>query len=383
MIPYGRQYIDCDDVQAVVDVLHSEIITQGQKVKEFENAICAYTDAKYAVVVSSGTAALHCAAAVCNLAKGDEVITSPITFVASANCALYCGASPVFVDIDAETITLACDQLEQAITPYTKIIIPVHFAGHPAELAAIYTIARRYNIIVIEDAAHALGARYGAGMIGSCEYSDMTVFSFHPVKHITTGEGGAITTNNKELYDRLIAFRAHGIIKDVSCLAHSDGPWYYEQQFLGFNYRLTDFQCALGISQLKKLERFISLRQNIVKKYEQSLVGIDGLRLPEEKRNVRSAWHLYPVRVRDAKMRKYVFTRMREKGIGVQVHYIPVYKQPYYQHLGYSNSLCPHAEKFYNCEISLPIYPALSDEEIETVIRVFKETIEAYDEESA
>ena len=296
MIPYGRHYIDDEDIAEVIKVLKSDFITQGPKIKEFEDALCKYTGAKYAVAVSSGTAALHLACLASGIGRGDEVITSPITFVASANCVLYCGGIPLFVDIQNDTLNIDPEKIISKITNKTRAIIPVHFAGHPCDLEEIHSIAKKYRLFVIEDACHALGAEYRGTKIGSCQYSDMTVFSFHPVKSITTGEGGAILTNNETLYEKLLTLRTHGITKDKEkWKAREEGDWYYEMQYLGYNYRITDFQCALGISQLRKLDRFISRRREIARIYTERLSRVEGIILPVERQYVKYAWHLYTI----------------------------------------------------------------------------------------
>ena len=382
-IPYGKHWLDKKDIEEVIKVLNSDWITQGPKVKKFEEALCEYTGAKYAVAVSSGTAGLHIACLAAGIKEGDEVITSPITFVASANCILYCRAKPVFADIQEDTVSIDPEEIKKRLTKKTKAIIPVHFAGHPCDLEEIHQIAKKHNLIVIEDACHALGAEYKGIKIGSCKYSDMAVFSFHPVKSITTGEGGAVLTNNEEYYKKLIMFRQHGITKNSSQFTVYDsqliGDWYYEMQFLGYNYRLTDIQCALGISQLKKLDKFIKKRRQIVEIYKEAFKNNDFFDLPVEKDYAKSSWHLYPIRLKNkyCSKKREIFAKLREKGLGVQVHYIPVYWQPYYQKLGYRKGICPNAEDFYQREISIPLYPSMSDEDIryviEKIFEVFKE----------
>jgi UDP-4-amino-4,6-dideoxy-N-acetyl-beta-L-altrosamine transaminase len=373
LISYGHQYIDEDDIEAVVEVLRSDFLTQGPKVREFEEVLAKYCGAKYVVVFSSGTAALHGAYFAAGIGDGDEVITSPITFLATANAALFLGARPVFVDIEGDSGNIDAELVEPAITSKTKAIVPVHFAGHPANLKKIAGIARKYNLILIEDACHALGARYLDTTIGDCRYSDMAAFSFHPVKSITTGEGGAVLTNDKEYHERLVMFRHHGITKDKSAFVNKDegvGQWYYEMQHLGYNYRLTDIQCALGISQLKKLDRFIHKRRHIVNAYNRAFKGNPFFDLPVEKSGVESAWHLYAIRLKDAykRVKSKIFKELHLRQLGVQVHYIPVHLQPYYQQLGYSRDLCPKAKDFYERQISIPIHQAMSDEDVECVI---------------
>jgi UDP-4-amino-4,6-dideoxy-N-acetyl-beta-L-altrosamine transaminase len=374
-IPYGHQCIDKDDIQAVLEVLRSDFLTQGPKVREFEEALAEYCGAKYAVSFSSGTAALHGAYFAADIGDDDEVITSPITFLATANAALFLGSRPVFVDIEPDTGNIDAELVELVITSKTKAIVPVHFAGHPAELERIAEVAREHNLLVIEDACHALGAKYQGTIMGDCKYSDMTVFSFHPVKSITTGEGGAVLTNNKEYYEKLVMFGHHGITKDKSVFVNkgedaSQCQWYYEMQHLGYNYRLTDIQCALGISQLKKLDTFVLKRRQIVDAYSRAFKGNPFFDLPVERSGVESAWHLYAIRLKDAykHMKPKIFGGLRLRQIGVQVHYIPVHFQPYYQQLGYSRDLCPNAKDFYERQISIPIYPTMSDEDVGYVI---------------
>lgn len=378
IIPYGHQFIDNADIKAVVGVLKSDWLTQGPKVNEFESALCAYTGAKYAVAVSSGTAGLHIACLAAGIKKGDEVITSPITFVASANCILYCNAKPVFADVELDTANISPIEIKKKITHRTKAIIPVHFAGHPCDMEEITSIARKNKLMVIEDAAHAQGAEYKGAKIGSCRYSDMAIFSFHPVKSITTGEGGVILTNRKDLYQKLVMLRNHGITKENVLMQKSDGLWYYEMQDLGFNYRITDFQSILGVSQLEKLDRFIEARRKIARLYSRELSKIDAIELPSEDIDVKSAWHLYYIRIKGSKpdaIRKKVFCALRDSGIGVQVHYIPVYKHPYYKKIGYGDVVCANAESFYRRAISIPIYPAMTEKDtryvIDTLSKIF------------
>ncbi len=368
-IPYGRQWIDEDDIRAVVDVLRSDYLTTGPKTAEFEKAFANYVGVKYAVAVSNGTAALHAAVFAAGIGPGDEVITTPITFAASANCVLYMGGRPVFADIDHDTYNINPQEIRKKITKKTKAIIPVHFTGQPVNLDEIHAIAREHHLIVIEDAAHALGATYQGKKIGGL--SDLTTFSFHPVKHITTGEGGMITTNNPEFYRKLLLFRSHGITRDSSLLGQNDGPWYYEQQLLGYNYRMTDIQAALGISQLKKLDQFIQRREEIVRQYNEAFQKLSGLNLPYQLGNTRSSWHLYIIRVNPGQSlvsRDGLFAGLTERNIGVNVHYIPVYRHPYYQNSGYPNGLCPEAEEFYARAISLPLFPKMTDRDVTDVI---------------
>lgn len=364
-IPYGRQSIDEADIQAVVEVLRSDYLTTGPKVAEFERKVADYVGAKYAVAVCNGTAALHIACLSAGIGSGDEVITTPITFAASANCALYCGADPVFADIDPVTYNIDPGEVEKCITSRTKAIIPVHYTGQPCDMDAITAIAKKHNLIVIEDAAHALGAVYNGKMIGSI--SDMTCFSFHPVKPVTTGEGGMVVTQDEELYRRLLLFRSHGITRDEDLLTENQGPWYYQQQLLGYNYRITDISCALGVSQMDKLDGFLEKRKAIARRYDQAFAEVDGIRTPEQMGGCESGWHLYMIQVLN-RDRKEVFEALRAAGIGVNVHYIPVYAHPYYQEHGYAEVHCPHGEEFYRRAISLPIYPELTQEQQDYVI---------------
>ena len=364
-IPYGRQYIDEEDIQAVVDVLKSDYITTGPKISEFERSIKEYTGAKYAVVVSNGTAALHAACFAAGIGPEDEVITSPMTFAASANCILYMGAKPVFADIDHNTYNIEPKEILRKITSRTKAIIPVHFTGQPCDMDEILRIAEKHGLMVIEDGAHALGTIYKDKKIGNI--SAMTTLSFHPVKHITTGEGGAVTTNDRILYEKLLMFRAHGITRDIEKMADNEGSWFYEQQLLGFNYRMTDIQAALGISQMKKLESFLEKRRSLAALYNELLKDIDGLDIPYQAENTSSAWHLYIIKLSLSKLaigRKEIFEKLREKNIGVNVHYIPVYYHPYYKALGYKKGLCPVAEELYEAIITLPLYPTMEREDI-------------------
>lgn len=381
-VPYGRQSIDEDDIKEVIEVLKSDFITQGSKVGEFEEKLASYCGAKYAVAVSSGTAALHLACLTAGISENNEVITSPITFLASANCVLYCGGIPVFADIGPRTYNIDVNEIRKRITSKTKGIIPVHFAGHPCEMEEIVSIAREHNLVVIEDACHALGSEYKSNKIGSCQYSDMAVFSFHPVKHITTGEGGAIMTNNSKLRERLLMLRNHGIVKDPQVFLQPElgfeaaisqsNPWYYEMQFLGYNYRITDIQCALGISQLKKLDGFVARRREIVDKYNKAFENINWLTTPKELSCLKSSYHLYVIKIdfnKIGKTRAEVMLHLRKKRIGTQVHYIPIPLQPFYQKkCGYKLGDYPHAEEYYEKTLSLPLFPSLKESEIDYVI---------------
>lgn len=376
MIPYGRQHIDRADVNAVVRVLRSDWLTQGPMVPRFENALARYCGAKYAVVFSSGTAALHGAYFAAGLGVGDECITSPLTFAATANAALYLGARPVFADVD-EYGNLDSREAEKRMNKKTKALVAVDYGGVPADLRALKRLAKRQGLVFIEDACHALGATYRGKRIGSI--ADLTVFSFHPVKSITTGEGGAVLTHDKKYYDRLQTFRTHGLTKDPSRFeGKSPGDWYMEMQSLGFNYRLTDMQAALGLSQMKKLPRFIAARRRLAARYGRDLADLSSyLILPYEKPQSRSSWHLYVVRLKDVliERRSAIFAALRRAGIGAQVHYIPVYHHPYYQTFGYTNVRCPRAEEWYASAISLPIFPDLTDREQSRVIAALRRSI--------
>ena len=369
-IPYGRQSINEDDIKAVEEVLKSDFLTTGPKIAEFERKFADYVGAKYAVAVSNGTAALHIACMAAGIGKGDEVITTPITFAASANCALYCGATPVFADIDPVTYNISPESVESYVTERTKAIIPVHYTGQTCDMDAIHKIADKYNLIVIEDAAHAVGAEYKGKKIGSL--SDMTEFSFHPVKHITCGEGGIVTTNREDLYEKLKLFRTHGITREEKFLHKVDGPWYYEQIDLGYNYRITDIQAALGISQLGRIDKFLEKRKKIAAKYDEAFRDFNGIEIPKQAEYSNSAYHLYVIKV-DKSIRKALFEYLRANNIGVNVHYIPVYTFPYYREHGYENVKCENAEKLYESIISIPIYYDLSDEEQDYVIDKIKE----------
>lgn len=364
-IPYGKQSLDESDIQAVVDVLRSDYLTTGPKIAEFEKKVADYVGAKYAVAVSNGTAALHVSCLAAGLGEGDEVITTPITFAASANCALYCGATPVFVDIDPVTYNIDPKEIEKHITARTKAVIPVHYTGQPCNMDAITEIAQKYDLTVIEDAAHALGAVYNGRKIG--QISDMTCFSFHPVKPITTGEGGMVVTQDEKLYRQLQLFRSHGITRDGDLLTEDQGPWYYEQQRLGYNYRITDISCALGISQMDKLDDFLEKRREIAQRYDDAFAGVAEIQLPKQAVGCESGWHLYMIQVLN-RDRKSVFEALRAAGIGVNVHYIPVYQHPYYQEHGYAEVHCEQAETFYQRAISLPIHPGLTRQQQDYVI---------------
>lgn len=373
MIPYGRQTIDEDDINAVVDVLKSDYLTTGPKIAEFEQAVASYTGAKYAVAISNGTSALHAACFAAGIGRGDEVITTPLTFAASANCVLYCGGTPVFADVDPYTYNIDPEDIRKKITDKTKAIIAVHLAGQPCDMDEIHSIAQEHNLIVIEDGAHALGSVYKGKKVGCL--SDMTTFSFHPVKPITTGEGGMIMTDNEELYKRLVLFRSHGITRDESMMTRNEGPWFYQQLDLGYNYRITDIQCALGCSQMRKLDKFLKRRRELAERYNNAFIECDNIVTPYQLPDTQSGWHLYIVQVKNHD-RKQVFETLRDKGIGVNVHYIPVYMHPYYQEHGYRDVHCANAEEIYSHIISLPLYPGLTDDQQDYVIDTLKQLCE-------
>lgn len=376
MLSYGRQWIDEEDIQSVIKVLRSDWLTQGPDVDDFEKAVAKYVGARYAVAFNNGTAALHAAYFSAGVEERDEVMTSPITFVSTSNAAAFLRAKPVFVDIDMGTYCIDIEKIEEKITSKTKVIAPVSLGGYPVDMAKINKIAKKHNLITVEDAAHALGAMRNGKMVG--QEADMTVFSFHPVKPITTGEGGMVVTNNEEYYEKLRMFRTHGITKDKRYLTKNDGPWYYEQHYLGYNYRLTDFQCALGISQLKKIEKFISRRNEIAEIYDEAFKGISLLKTPPKKheKNWRHAYHIYPLLLDKKIDKKEIFIDLLEKNIRCQVHYIPVHTQPYYQKtFGYKYGDYPVAEEYYKREITIPLFPKMTDEEVNYVVKSIKEVV--------
>lgn len=379
-LSYGKQWIDEEDINTVVDVLRGDFLTTGPYVRKFEKSIADYVGAKYAVALSNGTAALHAACFAAGIKDGDEVIVTPLSFAASANCVLYCGGKPVFVDIDDKTYNIDANKIEEAITPNTKAIIPVDFAGQAVDMDTILHIAEKHNITVIEDAAHALGSKYKGRMVGSA--SHMTEFSFHPVKPITTGEGGVVVTNNESLYKKLSMFRTHGITRDKELLTKDEGPWYYEQQDLGYNYRITDIQCALGLSQMNKIDMFIRRRQELVKKYNELLKDVNGVITPYEAQYSNSGWHIYVLRFDLQKFkctRRQIFQALQAENIGVNVHYLPIYLHPYYKELGYKKGLCPNAEKVYDSIITLPLFPKMTDEDLNDVVCAVKKVAAYYE----
>lgn len=378
MIPYGRQSISEADIEAVVQVLKSDYLTQGPIVPQFEKAVAQYCGAKHAIAVNSATSALHIACLALGVGKGDVVWTSPISFVASANCALYCGAEVDFVDIDPHTYNLSINSLKEKLAQaeligkLPKVVIPVHLAGQPCDMESIRVLGDRYGFKIIEDASHAIGAKYKNQPVGNCKHSDITVFSFHPVKIITTGEGGMALTNNSEIAHRMQLLRSHGITRDADKMTKEpDGPWYYQQIDLGFNYRMTDIQAALGLSQFDRLDAFVKKRHDIAYKYHLQLSDKDLVK-PWQDPNSYSAYHLYIIRVKNKskKDHKGIFEYLRTAQIGVNLHYIPIYKQPYYAQFEYNKKNFPEAEKYYSEAISLPIYPTLEDTQQNHVIKV-------------
>ena len=376
LLPYGHQSIDEADIQAVVATLRSDWLTTGPRIAEFEEAFAARTGARHAVSFSSGTAALHAAAFTAGLKSGDEAITSPLTFVATANCVLYQQGVPVFADVSPDTLNLDPEQTTARVTPRTRAILPVDYAGHPADLSPILDLAERHGLVVIEDASHALGAEYKGRHVGSVAH--MTVFSFHPVKHITTGEGGMVTTDNAKFAETLRRFRNHGISSDAR-QRQAAGQWHYEMVLLGFNYRLTDIACALGIQQLKKLEANLARRRQIAARYTAAFREIPEVVPPAVRHDINPAWHLYPIRLDRARLkadRGQVFAALRAENIGVNVHYIPVHRHPYYrERFGYRGGEYPVAEDAYDRLISLPMFHGMTDEDVDDVIRAVNKVV--------
>jgi UDP-4-amino-4,6-dideoxy-N-acetyl-beta-L-altrosamine transaminase len=378
MIPYGRQDISQADIQAVVDVLRSDFLTQGPVVPAFEKAVSDYCGAQHAVAVNSATSALHIACMALGVGQGDVVWTSPITFVASANCALYCGAQVDFVDIDPRTYNLSVERLAEKLAQadksgcLPKVVIPVHLCGQSCDMVGIHALGQQYGFKIIEDASHAIGGRYKGEPIGNCNYSDITVFSFHPVKIITTGEGGMALTNDENLAKHMQLLRSHGITRDAADMTHvPDGPWYYQQIDLGFNYRMTDIQAALGLSQMQRLDEFVTKRHAIAQRYDELLVDLPVI-TPWRHRDIYSGLHLYVIRLKLNKIGKThreVFDALRAAGIGVNLHYIPVHRQPHYQRLGFKHGHYPEAERYYTEAISLPMYSGLTRNDQDSVLR--------------
>jgi perosamine synthetase len=375
LLPYGHQWIDNEDIASVVEVLKGDWITQGPKVDEFEKRVAEYCHAKYAVAVSSGTAALHAACAVAGISPGNEAITAPITFAATANAIVYGSGKPVFADIREDTLNIDAGEIRKRLSPETKAILPVDFAGHPADLDEIRKIASEKGLIIIEDASHALGAEYKGRKTGSL--ADMTIFSFHPVKHITTGEGGMILTNSKEFYEKLKTFRHHGIVPKPD-----KGPWYYEIPQPGHNFRITDFQCALGLSQLKKLALFIQRRRKIAARYNEAFAKMEEIITPFEEDFVKAVYHIYVIQLRTEMLkvgRREIFEALRAENIGVNVHYLPIHLHPFYQDkFGYKRGDYPKAERYYERAITLPIFPKMSDEDVKDVIEAVRKVITSY-----
>lgn len=379
-ISYGRQCIEQDDIDAVADTLRSSTLTCGPKITELEQALCEVTHAKYAVAVSNGTAALHIAAMAANIGEGDEVIVSPITFAASANCVLYCKGTPVFADINPETYNISPDSIRKCITPKTKAVVAVDFTGQAVELDEIRTICKEHHLILIEDAAHSIGTKYNGKPVGSI--ADMTTFSFHPVKTVTAGEGGAVTTNDEGLYRRLLRLRSHGITRNPDEMVHpTDDPWYNEQVELGYNYRMTDFQAALLLSQLKKLPAFSKRRKEIVSLYDHAFADVPEIQIQKEIPESDTTRHLYILRLHLNMLtctRREFFDALAAENVQSQVHYLPVYLHSHYENLGYQKGLCPHAEKYYEESMSLPLYYLLKDEDVADVVAAVKKIIAYY-----
>jgi len=377
MIPYGRQYIDESDIEAVVDALQSDWLTTGPKVKEFEESVAEYVGVKYAVAVSSGTAALHSAMYALDIGPNDEVIVPSITFASTANCVIFQGGTPVFVDVDPDTLLIDPAEVEKKVTDRTKAIIAVDYAGQPCDYDRLQEIADRRNLAIVTDGCHSLGAEYNGRKVGGI--ADMTVFSFHPVKHITTGEGGMVSTDNPEYEKRLRIFRNHGMASDFR-QREERGTWYYEIVDLGYNYRITDFQCALGLSQLQKLPDFLKRRRSISEQYEDAFCSVQEINPLDAKHNVSHAYHLYVIRVDFESLgceRADLFQRLREEGIGVNVHYIPLHLHSFYQkRFGTVRGLCPVAEEAYESILSLPIYPGMNDDDSKEVIKVLLDVLE-------
>jgi len=384
MIPYGRQDIDEADIQAVLTVLRSDFLTQGPAVPAFERAVLAHCEAIHAVAMNSATSALHVACLALGVGPGDLVWTSPITFVASANCARYCGASVDFVDIDPSTYNLSVAALARKLEEaekagrLPKVVIPVHMCGQSCDMTAIHALGQRYGFRIIEDASHAIGGKYLGAPVGGCRFSDITVFSFHPVKIITTGEGGMAVTNNTDLAGTMRRLRSHGITREAGEMTHPpDGPWYYQQLGLGFNYRMTDIQAALGTSQMRRIEGFVSARTSLALRYDKLLSGLP-LSIPRQHADACSAWHLYVIRLElDACRDSHagVFQKLRAAGIGVNLHYIPVHLQPYYRALGFRVGHCPEAERYYGEAISLPLYSAMTEEQQDKVLSALEKAL--------
>lgn len=373
MIPYGRQDVRKEDIDSVVEVLRSEFLTQGPQVPIFEENIAQFVNTDHAIAVNSATSALHITYLAMGLGHGDGLWTTPITFLATANAAKYCGATVEFVDVESTTGLMSVEDLQTKLVEaekkgkLPKIVVPVHLAGQSCDMKEIHKLSRQYGFKVVEDAAHAIGAKYNDKQVGSCEYSDACVFSFHPVKIITTGEGGVITTNNEQLSEKLKLLRSHGVTRDSSLFKHdSHGPWYYEQIALGYNYRMTDMQAALGTSQMRRLSEYVTRRNAIAEKYARKFESLP-ISVLDQKKYGRSSYHLFVIQLnleKIGKTHRQVFENLRAEGVGVNLHYIPVYKQPYYaDEINWANK-CPNSEAYYSKSISLPMYPAMTDEEV-------------------
>lgn len=378
---YGRQWVDEDDIKAVSEVLRSDYLTCGPQVTKMEEALKEYTGAKYAVAVSNGTAALHCACIAAGIGEGDEVITTPITFAASANCALYCGAKPVFADINPETYNIDPESIRKHVTSKTKAVVAVDFTGQAVQYKEIRKICDEFGLVFIEDAAHSIATKYNGQQVGSL--ADITTFSFHPVKTITGGEGGAVLTNNEELYKKIVLAHTHGITHDEALMeeAPHEGPWYYEEISLGYNYRITDFQAALIVSQMKKLDKFVARRKEIVKAYDEAFKDIPEIFVQKEIPESDTCRHLYIIQLKLDLLnctRKQFFDALSAENVQCQIHYVPVYWFPYYKHLGYERGLCPNAEKMYEGIMSIPLFSKMSDQDVADVIAAVKKVVAYY-----
>lgn len=384
MIYYGKQSIDEADIRAVEAVLRSDFLTQGPAIERFERTVADYCGAKYAVAVTNATSALHIACLAAGLGEGDRLWTSPVTFVASANCARYCGAAVDFVDIDEKTYNMSAAALEEKLRQakkenrLPKVVVPVHLAGQSCDMKRIRELAAEYGFTVLEDASHAVGADYLGMKVGSCAFSDMAVFSFHPVKIITTGEGGMVLTNHRELYEKLVLYRSHGITREPKKMTHeADGPWYYQQIALGFNYRMTDIQAALGASQMTRLDEFVARRRELAARYDELLRDLP-LKTPHVLEETKPSWHIYIVRVdfgRVRKTKKQIFEEMRAQGFALNLHYIPVHTQPYYKALGFRQGDFPASERYYEEALTLPLYVGLTDEEQEKAVEALEKVL--------
>jgi perosamine synthetase len=383
MLHYGKQWVDEDDVETVIRTLRSDFLTQGPAIEQFERKVAAAAGVEYAVAFMNGTAALHGAMYAAGIREGDEVITTPLTFVATSNSILYQGGTPVFADVDPRTFLLDLESTARSITDKTKAITAVDLTGQSVDMLGFRKLADDHGLIFIQDAAHSLGASYDGKPVGSI--ADMTMFSFHPVKPVTTGEGGVIVTNNPDYYEKMLLFRSHGITRSPKLLeAEDEGPWYYEMQHLGFNYRMTDLQASLGVSQIDKLESFIARRSELAKCYDEGLYAWDEqgyIQRPYIDRKAKSGWHLYVIQINSSKLgvsRRTVFDALRAENIGVNVHYVPVHLHPYYRDMGYRRGVCPIAEQLYETFITLPLYPRMSDEDVQDVISAVGKVIQHF-----